>query len=425
MDLDVGLAVDVARAASELANGGPVVVGRDTRRSGPMLAAALQAGFHSVGIDTIDADVLPVGGVSALTVEMECTLGVMVSASHNAAPYNGIKFLDSSGTKLGDDREDLIEARLRRGPPWSAPTGARVGTRHPLENAVDLYLDTIRRRNDVSLDGLRLVADCAHGAAYRAAPTLLRSMGADLFVCAADPDGMNINEGCGATDPHGLAVIARAERRIGLGFDGDADRLIAVDEEGNLVNGDVILAILAKHLKEQGELAGDRVVTTVMSNLGFRRAMDEAGIEVVETQVGDRYVSAAMEREGAVLGGEQSGHIIMTDRSATGDGLLTALRLLEVVTHTGSSLSELSKEAMRHFPQALVNVSVRDMDLADADGLEVAISEAESELGTDGRVLVRASGTEPVVRVMVEAASEEQAEEVASRLADLVAGKLG
>lgn len=424
-DLDVDLVMGLARAAGDLAGGGTVVVGRDTRRSGPMLVAALQAGFQSVGVDTLDAGVIPIGGVSALVTELGAERGVMVSASHNPAPDNGIKFLDADGFKLDDEREADIEARLARGAPWHSPTGPGVGTGRALPDATDRYLAAIRSHAPSSLDGLRLALDCANGAAYRAAPELFGSLGADVATFFADPDGMNINEGCGATSPERLASETGVAGRIGFCFDGDADRLIAVDEDDHVVNGDMIMAIIALHLKSRGELVGNKVVTTVMSNLGFRRSMREAGIELLETQVGDRYVLAAMREHGAVLGGEQSGHVIQLDRGTTGDGLLTALRLLEVVVRERRRLADLRREAMTEFPQVLVNLAVRSRDLDRANGVKEAISAAEAELGDDGRILVRASGTEPVVRVMVEAANSETADSIAHRLAGVVRQELG
>lgn len=422
VDLDVPLVLDLARAAGELVGGGPVVVGRDTRRSGDMLAAGLQAGFHSVGVDTLDAGVIPVGGVSTLIPEFGASLGVMVSASHNPAPDNGVKFFDDLGGKLDDAREARIEVRLRRGGPWKAPTGAGVGTRTFLRDAVDRYLAAVRRDARGTLSGLRLAVDCANGAAYRAAPELFSSMGADVVAHFASPDGMNINDGCGATAPGHLGSVAAG--RVGLSFDGDADRLMVVDEDGRVANGDVILAVIARHLAARGELPNNLVVTTVMSNLGFRKAMEEAGIDLIQTQVGDRYVMEEMLRHGAILGGEQSGHVIQLDRARTGDGLRTALRLLEVVVATGRPVSELRRDALVEFPQVLENVPVRSKDLHAADRVWEAVREVERELGGDGRVLVRASGTEPVVRVMAEAPTVSMARDVTSRLAQVVATEL-
>lgn len=422
VDLDVPLVFALARAAGDLIGGGSVVVGRDTRRSGDMLSAGLQAGFHSVGVDTLDAGVIPVGGVSFLIPYLGARLGVMVSASHNPAPDNGVKFFDATGGKLDDAREAEIEERLRGGGPGKAPTGGDVGIRRTVPDATERYVAGVRRDVRGSMSGLRLALDCANGAAYRAAPELFSSLGADVVSHFASPDGVNINAGCGATHPRHLAELAGG--RIGLCFDGDADRLMVVDEEGRVANGDVVLAVIARHLKERGELSGNRVVTTVMSNLGFRKAMQEAGIEMTETRVGDRYVMEAMLCDGAVLGGEQSGHVIQLDRARTGDGLRTAVRLLEVVQMTGRTLSDLRSEALVEFPQVLENVRVRSKDLDGADRVWKAVRSAERELGDEGRVLVRASGTEPVVRVMVEAPTMSMANDVTSRLAHVVAVEL-
>ena len=422
-ELDVPLVFDLGRAAGELIGEGPVVVGRDTRRSGDMLGAGLQAGFHSVGVDTIDAGVIPVGGVSSLIAELDAGFGVMVSASHNPASYNGVKFLDAGGGKLDDAREAEIEKRLRLGAPWKSPIGASIGVRHEVSDATELYVSAIRRQAEGSLAGLRLALDCANGAASRAAPALFASLGADVVAHFASPDGMNINEGCGAVTPEHLAE--KAGGRIGLSFDGDADRLMVIDEDGRVANGDVILAIIARHLRDRGDLRNNTVVATVMSNLGFRKAMNRAGIQLIETRVGDRYVLEAMLQHGAVLGGEQSGHVIQLDRARTGDGLRTAVRLLDVVVATGRSISDLRRETLVEFPQVLQNVSVQSKDLDAARRVGDAIREAKRELGEDGRVLVRASGTEPVVRVMVEAHTTEISASVASRLAGVVADELG
>ena len=421
-ELDVDLAVGLARAAGEPRAGGTAVIGRDTRRSGEMLAAALHAGFHSVGVDTWDAGVIPVGGVSALIGELRAGLGVMVSASHNPASDNGVKFFTAQGCKFDEQAEAGIESRLRAGPPWISPVGDGVGVRRPVPDALDRYLDIIRR-NGVSLKGVSLALDCAHGAASRAAPALFASLGAEVAVHYAEPDGMNINRECGATAPGALAGLAGG--RIGLAFDGDADRLFVVDEDGREANGDVILAVIARHLHSRGRLPGGRVVATVMSNLGFRISMREAGIEMLETPVGDRYVLEEMVRNGAVLGGEQSGHVIYLERSRTGDGLLTALLLLEVVTETGLPVRELRRRAITEFPQVLRNVPVDGEGLEEAEEVWQAVAAADAELGDRGRTLVRASGTEPVVRVMVEAPTRAAAAATADRLAAQITRTLG
>ncbi len=422
-DLTPDLAMALARAGGEVLGSTTAVIGRDTRRSGPMLSAALHAGFNSVGIDTIDAGVIPVGGVSALIGELGADTGVMVSASHNSAPDNGIKFFDRLGYKLADDQEDAIEARLRSSSPYKVSYAEKVGARHDVENASARYLKLLRESAAFNFSGLEVVVDAAHGAAYQTAPALLEMLGAAVEVHFAEPTGMNINDGCGATVP--AAVAARATGRLGLAFDGDADRLIAVDEQGEPANGDVVMAVIACHLKAQGRLRGDVVVSTVMANLGFRQAMRRAGIELVETQVGDRYVLQAMLQRKAILGGEQSGHVIFLDRARTGDGLLTAIRLLEVLAATGKPLHELRREVITEFPQVLRNVKVSSKDRLDhARAVWDAVAAAENELGEDGRVLVRASGTEPLVRVMVEAPTSDTAERIADELAVVAASAL-
>jgi phosphoglucosamine mutase len=421
--LTAELALELGRAAGSLLTTGPVLVGRDTRRSGEMLSASLQAGFQSAGIDTVDAGVLPSGGISQLTAGGSATMGAIVSASHNPAEDNGIKLLAADGTKLADAREDEIERRLRNGS-RTIPLGAGVGTRFPLPDATEQYVGHLARDAEYRFRGISVVLDCANGAAYRAAPALFDRLGADVEVLAADPDGTNINLGCGSTHPE--FVTARSAGRVGLAFDGDADRLVAVDEIGEIVDGDAIMAIVARHWKAAGRLTGDMVVATVMSNLGFRKSMDEAGIRVVETRVGDRYVLEAMREHRAVLGGEQSGHIIFLDRGRTGDGLLTAVRLLEVMAGTGKPLAELRAAAMRSYPQVLHNVRVAARDrLATAGAVWDAVEEVERSLGADGRVLVRASGTEPLVRVMVEASTDGEARRYAEALADVVSRELG
>jgi phosphoglucosamine mutase len=419
-DLTVDMALDLARAAGESTEG-PVVIGRDTRRSGPMFTTALHAGFSSVGVDTVDVGVLPVGGVSRLLRQLEAPLAVMVSASHNPAHDNGIKFIGPSGGKLNDEQEAIIETRYRRGAPWKHPDGALIGMRTNMRDAVDRYVENLAKNADYSLRGLDFVLDCANGAAFRAAPQLFTRLGATVEVRAAEPDGMNINAGCGATQPEYVAQYV--DGRVGLAFDGDADRLIAVDEDGVTANGDVLIAIFAKHMKESGKLRNNVVVSTVMANLGFRRAMGRLGIDVEETAVGDRYVYEGMRRAKAALGGEQSGHIIFY-RGTTGDGLRTAVRLAEVLAATAKPLTELRK-VITEYPQVLHNIQVGDKSkLAEAAEVWGAVADAERLLGQDGRILVRASGTEPLVRVMVEAPTAQTAEEVAATVGAVVADSL-
>jgi len=421
VELTAELAYGLARAAGD-GRHGSVVIGRDTRRSGQMLAAAVQAGFNASGFDTIDAGIIPVGGVSHLIAALEADYGVMVSASHNPAADNGIKFFGPEGAKLDDERESAIEARFRHGEPWNEVHGADVGINATVDDAVARYVRHLLAQADQSLVGIEVVLDCAHGAAVVAAPDLFESAGASVEALNVEPTGMNINDGCGAVHPEGM--VERAAGRIGLAFDGDADRLIAIDEDGRVCNGDVVMAILARYLREREELPDDTVVTTVMANLGFKMAMHGLAINVVETAVGDRYVFEAMQKIGAGLGGEQSGHVLLQDR-ATGDGLLTGLRLLEVVAATGAPLREL-RRVMIEYPQVLRNVQVRVKErLEDADAIWAAVEMMEKRLGDDGRVLVRASGTEPLVRVMVEARESHEAAAIADELVTVVRTELG
>jgi phosphoglucosamine mutase len=422
-ELSAELALLIGRAAGSYLRGGPVVVGRDTRRSGEMLSSALQAGLHSMGVDTVDVGILPSGGISYLTASSGATMGAIVSASHNPAEDNGIKLLAARGTKLPDDVERDLENRLRS-PEARSKVGPDIGTRFVDGDALDRYVDHLAAVSKYNLSSVEIAVDCANGAAFKAAPMLFTRLKADVHVLADAPDGTNINDGCGATHPQMLAREARG--RIGLSFDGDADRLIAIDEDGKVANGDVILAIVARHMKAQGSLKKNLVVATVMSNLGFRKSMAEADIDLVETKVGDRYVMEAMLEHKAILGGEQSGHIIFLDKGHTGDGLLTAVRLLDVVAGTGKELRELRAEAITEYPQILQNVRVgRGASLDEAGALWEEVRAVETELGEEGRVLVRASGTEPLIRVMVEAPSEEAARRYADRLSSVTQTSMG
>ena len=423
IELTPDFAMRLSRAAGEALPHGPVVIGRDTRRSGEMLSSALQAGFHSVGIDTVDVGVLPSGGVAHLTGATGAMMGAIVSASHNPASDNGIKLLGRTGAKLTDEEEDRVEERLRDDRPFNVAVGEAVGTRFPNGDAASSYLDFLTGLSEYSFRGLSIALDCANGSAFQTAPELFERLKADVTVLAADPDGTNINDGVGATSPGFLA--AEANGRLGLAFDGDADRLIAVDEDGVPANGDVIMAVIARHLHERGRLKNDTVVATVMSNLGFRKAMESIGVNLIQTQVGDRYVLRGLREHGATFGGEQSGHVIFLDDLVTGDGLLTGLRLLEVVAASGRSLAELRREAITEYPQILRNVRVSDTGrLDDAELIWSAVRRVEEDLHDDGRVLVRASGTEPLVRVMVEAATKEQAAAIADELIGLVRSEL-
>jgi len=427
VDLTPELALSLAQSAVRaLTRPGPrpsVVVGRDPRASGELLEAAVVAGLASAGADVLRVGVVPTPAVAFLTGDVGADFGVMLSASHNPMPDNGIKLFDRSGYKLSDDIEDDIEAGLTRS--WDRPTGGDVGRVRDVD-LLSRYVDHLIESVTCSLAGLRVVVDCAHGAASAAAPEALRRAGADVTAINADPDGNNINDGVGSTHLEGLVaeVLARGAD-VGIAHDGDADRCLAVDASGEVVDGDEILALCAVAAKEHGRLAHDTVVSTVMANLGFRRAMAQSGIRCVETAVGDRYVLEAMRHGGYTLGGEQSGHVIFGDRLSTGDGLLTALRLLERMAETGRSLADLAA-VMTRLPQVLLNVQVRDRTQLDsATDVAAAVSAAEAELGDSGRVLVRPSGTEQLVRVMVEAESSESAARHAEEIADVVRRSLG
>jgi phosphoglucosamine mutase len=421
------------------------LVGRDPRASGEFLEAAVVAGLAGAGIDVLRLGVVPTPAVAYLTGALGAEFGVMLSASHNPAPDNGIKFFARGGQKLPDDVEDQIEARLVKTRGLAGPEIAEPAlTGHALSGPANvpeagfgrvtmagdeqrLYLDHLlstvpgRGSQGGPLSGLRVVVDCANGAAFELAPRVLRAAGADVVTIGAEPDGLNINAGCGSTSLGLLSAAVVAHRAdVGIAHDGDADRCLAVDASGQVVDGDQILAVLALELRRAGRLARDTVVTTVMANLGFRLAMRDAGIEVVETPVGDRYLAAAMHDGKYVLGGEQSGHIIMLDHASTGDGLLTALHLLAVTAASGRPLGELVS-VMTRYPQVLINI--RDVDktrVSTSPQLTEAVAAAEAELGEAGRVLVRPSGTEPAVRIMVEAVDSDQAERLASDLAATV-----
>ena len=429
--LTAELALDLSVAAAQvLADRGEftghrplAVVGRDTRISGQFLEAAVVAGLASAGVDVLLLGVLPTPGVAHLTAKLGADLGVVLSASHNPMPDNGIKFLARGGHKLDDAIEWAIERRM--GKEWTRPTGAHVGMVTPYPTAVAEYAAHLVRTIDHPLVGIKVVLDCAEGAASDAGPQALSDAGADVTAIHVFPDGLNINEGCGSTHLESLqAAVLKDGAHVGFALDGDADRCLAVDARGNVVDGDQLLAILALGFKETGHLVKDTVVATVMSNLGFVQAMRAAGVGVRQTKVGDRYVLEAMKVSGYSLGGEQSGHVIMSEYATTGDGILTALHILERMATTGKSLEELAS-VMTRLPQVLLNVTDVDKSRADDDAvLAAAVAEEEAALGDTGRVLLRPSGTEPIVRVMVEAATAEGARAVADRLAAVVREQL-
>jgi phosphoglucosamine mutase len=430
-DLTAELALDLSVAAAHVlgeagafADQRPTaVVARDPRASGEFLEAAVVAGLASAGVDVHRLGVVPTPGAAFLTAELAADMGVMISASHNPMPDNGIKFLSRGGHKLADDIETLIENRLEE--PWDRPTGADVGRIGDSRVGVTTYVKHLVDSTPARLDGLTIILDCANGAAYQVGPDVFERLGATVLAIHAEPDGHNINLNCGSTHLGDLqkAVVERGAD-AGFAFDGDADRCLAVDAQGNVVDGDHILAILAMASRDEGRLHGDTVVATVMSNLGFVQAMERAGITVLQTSVGDRYVLEEMRAGEFTLGGEQSGHVIMSDYATTGDGVLTAAHLAARMASTGKTLADLAA-VMTRLPQVLLNVPDVDKSRAGTDPvLQGEVAAAAARLGDSGRVLLRQSGTEPLVRVMVEAPTAELANEVAEHLAGVVRATL-
>ncbi len=435
-DLTVELALGLSQAAAAVLTQGrhadelraqgkrpTAIVARDPRVSGQFLTAAVSAGLASSGIDVLDAGVIPTPAAAFLVGDVNADFGVMISASHNPAPDNGIKFFSFGGTKLPDAVEDRIEQALEG--EKLAPTGAGVGRIRRFADAEDRYLLHLLGTLDVSLEGLHVVIDCAHGAAAGISPQVFADAGARVTVIGSDPDGLNINEGVGSTHLGPLqAAVVEHRADLGIAHDGDADRCLAVDAQGRVIDGDQIMAILALALKNRGRLTDDTLVVTVMSNLGLKRAMADHGVHLIETKVGDRYVLEALAEHRLALGGEQSGHIIFSEHATTGDGILTGLQLAAEMARTGRSLAELA-DVMTVFPQVLVNVRGVDRTALEGDAvIAAAVAAEEAALGDSGRVLLRASGTEPMVRVMVEAADQATAEQVAERLADVVRAQL-
>jgi phosphoglucosamine mutase len=420
-ELALSVAVAAAHTLAEQGLGRPpvAVVGRDPRASGEMLEAAVAAGLASAGATVIRLGVLPTPGVAYLTHEVNADLGVMISASHNPMPDNGIKLFAAGGHKLPDETEERIEAALDA--PWDRPTGPRVGRVRDLPDGAEHYITHLVEAVPYRLDGLRVVVDCANGAAAEVAPAAYRAAGADVIAIHAAPDGLNINDGCGSTHLGPLkSAVVEHRAHVGIAHDGDADRCLAVTATGEEIDGDHILAILALAFRAAGTLTDDTLVATVMSNLGLRLAMQAAGVRMVETRVGDRYVLEALRAGGYALGGEQSGHVVMPAYATTGDGILTGLHLLAQVASSGRSLAELSSVVTK-LPQVLVNVPVLDRAVAaTAAPVTEAVAAATAELGDTGRVLLRPSGTEQLVRVMVEAPTHDIANEVAQRIATLV-----
>ncbi|HEV2780707.1 MAG TPA: phosphoglucosamine mutase [Actinophytocola sp.] len=420
-ELALAVSASAARvlAAHDSSHRPIAVVGRDPRVSGEMLQAAVCAGLTSAGADVMQVGVLPTPAIAHLVGDLDADLGVMISASHNPMPDNGIKLFAAGGHKLPDAIEDEIEAGVDA--PGPRPTGAGVGRIYDISDSLDRYVTHLLSSTPYRLDGLRVVVDCANGAAWAAAPRAYREAGAEVIAIHALPDGENINDGCGSTHLDAVREAVLAERAdLGIAHDGDADRCLAVDASGDLVDGDQIMAVLALAMKEAGELVEDTLVATVMSNLGLHLAMRDHGLELRTTAVGDRYVLEELRAGGFSLGGEQSGHVVLPAYATTGDGLLTAMRLMARMTSTGRTLAELAG-VMRRLPQVLVNVKVADKAaVASSVSVSEAVAAVESELGDTGRVLLRPSGTEQLVRVMVEAPTHDTAETAAHRLASVV-----
>lgn len=433
-ELTADLAFALGRAGAlvltqELSHKPTLLVGRDTRISGTMLENALCAGICSTGASVISLGVIPTPAVAYLVRHYKADAGVMISASHNPFEYNGIKFFNADGYKLSDAVEDKIEAMIRENNYPTLPTGEHVGRYSIKTDATEDYIDFVTSCIDCRLDGMRIAIDCANGANSVAAPTALSQLGANVNALYNAPDGININAGCGSThiDALGEYVKNNPGYDIGIAFDGDADRMLAVDETGSPLTGDEVMLIVGNHLKEQGLLTKDTITATVMSNLGFFLAAEKLGIHAVQTAVGDRYVLEEMLKEGYALGGEESGHIIYLHKNTTGDGLLSALLLLSVMQHTKKKLSELRK-IMTVLPQVLVNARVKNENkplLSTDKTIKTAIAEVEAALSGQGRVLIRPSGTEPVVRVMLEGQNKAQLQADAQKLADLIESLLG
>lgn len=423
-ELDRDLAVALGRAAVRKI-GKRIFIGRDSRESGPMLEQALIDGICAEGGQPAIVGIVPTPAIALITREMGANCGIVISASHNPPEYNGIKFFDGEGYKLPDAVEDEMQAIVEeiRG------EQVETGQARPVPNAALYYANhaaAVLQERGVDLSGMKIAVDCAHGASCETTPATLRALGAEVFVINGDPDGSEINVGCGSTHLEPVKFLMESRGAdIAIAHDGDADRMLALAPDGTVIDGDFLLAICAKDLKERGLLDNNLVVSTVMANLGFQLAMKREGIDVITTKVGDRYVLEAMREHGAVLGGEQSGHIIFGKRNTTGDGLVSALELLGVIAASGKTATELMS-VMEKFPQALVNVRVTDRTLYEGnEAIAAAEADAVEELGDEGRLLVRPSGTEPLIRVMVEAHTQQQADEIANRVADVVIEQIG
>lgn len=425
-ELTCDLAFKLGQAAVAF-RGKTIVVGKDTRRSGDMLEAALSAGIMSMGATTLHAGIIPTPAIAYLVRELRCDGGIVISASHNPPAYNGIKLFDEAGFKLSDEEEDRIEEFIAHGGPLSddMPTGDATGVALQVAEAGELYIahavSTVVKTG-IDFAGLKIALDVGHGASAMTSAEALRRLGADVTVINDDFDGTDINVNCGSTHLEPLRdLVFAVGADVGIAHDGDADRVMFVDAQGRIIDGDVVEAVCAIDLKNAGALPGNTVVSTVMCNLGLSHALRDAGIELVQTKVGDRYVLEAMREGGFVLGGEQSGHMIFLEHNSTGDGLVTACQFLVACRRLGKSVSE-AAQIMTRFPQTLINVRVDDKALLDGnEAIAHAVASAEAELGDDGRVLLRPSGTEPVVRVMVEAANHADADRHAQAIAEVVA----
>ncbi len=405
-----------------------VVIGKDTRVSGDMLESALTAGILAVGGNVIRAGVIPTPAIAYLAKYYKADAGIVISASHNTFEYNGIKFFNGEGYKLDDDIEEEIEDIIISSIDVNSHiTGELIGRcLDASEDAAELYAAHLLETVDFRLDGIKVALDCANGASYRIAPKVYEALGAEVIVTGNEPNGININDGCGSTHPEKLSVLVqKTGAQVGLAFDGDADRLIVVDEKGNVIDGDRVIAICARMLKEQGRLAENKATVTVMSNIGFHKAMEESGIDVDVTGVGDRYVLEQMLKSGCVIGGEQSGHIIFREYTTTGDGILSSLQFMEAVLASGRKISEMASE-IQIFPQVLVNARVKNENkkkYSNDPQIAAAIEEIEKKMEGNGRVLIRPSGTEPLVRVMIEGDDEVVLDQLARGLADLIEEK--
>ncbi|KGK89340.1 phosphoglucosamine mutase [Clostridium sp. HMP27] len=430
-ELTSRLAYDLGRAGAHILTEGThkpkILVGMDTRISGHMLESALVAGILSVGAEAVCVGIVPTPAIAYLTRKYGADAGVVISASHNPVEYNGIKFFNKNGYKLSDDLEDKIQAVIEgnfEGVP--SPIGENIGRKIVEEAAIEDYIEFAKSTIDTDLKGLKVALDCANGAAYETAVQTFRALGAEVVVINNDPDGFNINKNCGSTHPEELMdYVVKKGCDLGLAFDGDADRCLAVDENGKLINGDFIMSICAKYMKDTGKLDKDTIVITVMSNLGMHIAMKREGINFITTKVGDRYVLEEMVKDGYKIGGEQSGHIIFLDYNTTGDGLITGLQLSAIIKNTGKKLSELAS-VMKELPQVLVNAKIpndkKDIYITDEE-IASEIKGIEDKMKGNGRVLIRPSGTEPLVRVMLEGENQSEIDEIAHSLAKLIEQK--